>query len=113
MNVRIAMALTAVLAATNAADTYAESFSLQHETVRQIFQSPEEPTAKDAVWTANNIFKVGVFDTGANRNGYAEYVCQVLYEHGFKGQEVWVQVIDFGKLNRDGKWVRLGDAHCQ
>lgn len=81
--------------------------------MKKLFQSSEEKTAKDAVWTSKNIFKVGVFDNGSRRDGYASYVCQVLYEHGFKGRGVWVQVIDILKLTQHSKWVKLGEARCQ
>lgn len=75
--------------------------------------SKDEPTSKDAVWTSDSIFKVGVLDDGTDRSGYAQYVCEVLYEHGFKGEKVWVQVIDIAKLVRTNKWEKLGEAHCE
>ena len=79
----------------------------------KLFQSSDEPTAKDAVWTAKDIFKVGVIDDGSRRGGYAQYVCSVLADEGFKGQGVWVQIIDVVKLTRSGSWVKLGEARCQ
>lgn len=74
--------------------------------------SRDEPTSKDAVWTADDVFKVGVIDDGTDRSGYAEYVCNVLYDYGFKEKKVWVQVIDIVKLTRTNKWEKLGEAHC-
>lgn len=74
--------------------------------------SADEPTSKDAVWTADDIFKVGVISDGTDRSGYAEYVCNVLYEYGFKGKKIWVQVVDIVKLTRTNKWEKLGEAHC-
>lgn len=82
-----------------------ETFSPQHEKVKQRFQSKEEKTAKDAAWTARNTFKVGVINDGTRRDGYAEYICQVLYDYGFKGNKVWVHVIDIVKLVQYGHWV--------
>lgn len=96
-----------------AAQANAETYSAQHEKVKKLFQSNQEKTAKDAVWTARDIFKVGVINDGSRRDGYADYVCQVLYDYGFKGKKVWVQVIDVVKLTRNGDWVRLGESHCQ
>jgi hypothetical protein len=90
-----------------------KTYSTQHEQVKQRFQSNEEKTAKDAIWTARDIFKVGVIDDGSRRDGYADYVCQVLYDYGFKSQKVWVQVIDIVQLSRNGKWVKLGESRCQ
>jgi len=95
------------------AQANAGTYSANHQKVVKLFQSNAEKTAKDATWTANDIFKVGVFDNHSNRNGYAGYVCQVLYDYGFKGQNVWVQIIDIVKLTQQNKWVKLGEAHCQ
>jgi hypothetical protein len=80
--------------------------------VVKLFQSNEERTAKDAIWTSARIFKVGVINTTQNRDGYANYVCEVLYDYGFKGQKIWVQVVDIVELSKNGKWVKLGEAHC-
>lgn len=74
--------------------------------------SVDEPTSKDATWTADSIFKVGVIDDGTDRRGYAEYVCLTLYDYGFKGEKIWVQVIDIDKLTRNKEWEKLGEAHC-
>ena len=112
LNTALAL-MFSVAAMTVVTQANAESFSAQHEQVKKLFQSNEEKTAKDAVWTAQNIFKVGVIDDGTRRDGYAEYVCQVLYDYEFKGKKVWVQVIDIIKLTRNGDWVKLGEAHCQ
>lgn len=90
----------------------AESFSANHDAIQKLFKSSEEKTTKDALWTSRNIFKVGVLDNGSNRDGYADYVCQVMYDYGFKGQSIWVQVIDISKLVKTDKWVKLGEAHC-
>jgi hypothetical protein len=92
---------------------YAESFGPKHAKVAKFFQSNQEPVAKDAIWTAKDIFKVGVIDDGSRRDGYAQYICEVLYDEGFNGHKVWVQVIDIVKLTRNGSWVKLGEAHCQ
>jgi len=81
--------------------------------VANIFKSPKEPTAKDAIWAADNIFKVGVINDGSNRSGYANYVCETLYEHGFRGQRIAVQIIDITKLVNTKEWVELGIAFCK
>jgi hypothetical protein len=107
----IAFVLVAML--TAAFSVSAKRYSDQHQAVVRLFQSDKEKTAKDAVWTNRAIFKVGVFDNGSRRDGYAEYVCFALYDHGFKGKRVWVQIIDWAQLMRDGKWVKLGEARCQ
>lgn len=91
----------------------AETYSPAHTKVQDYFKSEEEPSVKDALWTTERILKIGMFDTGSPRDGYAEYACQVLYEHGFKGRRVWVQIVDIVKLTRKGKWERIGEARCQ
>lgn len=77
------------------------------------FKGSKEPTAKDAAWTSNTTFKVGVLDDGSPRDGYAMYVCEVLHENGFKGRKILVRIIDIAKLVRTGKWINLGTAWCQ
>ena len=84
-----------------------------HLEVQNLFKGDDEPTAKDALWTNKGIFKVGVIDDGTRRDGYAEYVCTVLYDYGFSGKQVWVQIIDIVKLSNSGKWVKLGEARCK
>ncbi|MCK5541678.1 MAG: hypothetical protein KAI40_03225 [Desulfobacterales bacterium] len=91
----------------------AGSYSVQHDKITKLFQGNEEPTAVDAIWTADNIFKVGVFNDGSNRDGYAEYVCMVLKDYGFKGKNIYIQIIDIRKLNLNKKWVKLGETWCQ
>ena len=97
---------------SNKKSSVSKTYSVNHEKVKQLFNSDKEKMTKDSIWTTRDIFKVGVLDNGSNRDGYASYVCQVLYDYGFKGKRVWVQVIDIAKLVRNGKWEKLGDKHC-
>lgn len=91
----------------------AEKDNLPREEMKKLFQGGIEPTAKDAMWTADDILKIGVIDNGSPRDGYAIYVCEVLNEHGFKGHKVWVQIVDIVKIKRKNKWIKLGEAHCE
>ncbi len=75
------------------------------------FQSNAEPIAKDAVWTSKNIFKIGVIDDGTSRDGYAQYVGEVLAEAGYS--RIWIHVVDIVKLKKDGKWIKLGEYHME
>lgn len=86
-NQLMAIALGAALSVV-ALHANAETYSAQHEKVKKLFQSNEEKTTKDAIWTSRDIFKVGVINDGSRRDGYADYVCQVLYDYGFKGKKV-------------------------
>lgn len=74
-----------------------------HEKIEKYFQGNSEKIAKDAVWATNQIFKIGVIDDGTKRDSYANYVCTTLYEYGFKGKSIWVQIVDIVKLANNGK----------
>jgi hypothetical protein len=113
MKIRISVISFLAFLVFCSAPTIAETYSANHENVKKLFQSNEEKTAKDAVWTANNIFKVGVISDGTNRNGYAQYVCSVLDDYGFNGKGIWVQIIDIVKLTNNGKWEKLGESRCK
>ena len=76
------------------------------------FISANEKTARDAVWTSKNTFKVGVVNDGSSRDGYASYVCGVLYDYGFKGRDVYVYVIDAALMARSGEFKTLGKSRC-
>jgi hypothetical protein len=113
---RVLSSLTFILLVTSillSMPAVSETYSAKHEEVKMLFQSNEEKTAKDAIWTADNIFKVGVIDDGTRRDGYAQYVCSVLNDYGFQGNNVWVQVIDIIKLTKNSKWIKLGESHCK
>lgn len=56
------------------------------------------------------MFKVGVINNGASRDGYAQYICEVVSEAGLRG--VSVQVIDIQKLVKTNKWEKLGEHFC-
>lgn len=81
-----------------------------HDALLTQFKSKSEPTAKDAIWTTESTFKVGVIDNGKNRDGYAAYVCQEAAAKGLKS--VSVQIIDIAKLKNTGKWIKLGERRC-
>lgn len=108
-NLIVASAIYAAPVGFALADTYSQS----HGAVQRYFQGGDEPSVKDAVWTAHDIFKVGMISNGSDRSGYASYVCEVLNDYGFKGSKVWVQVIDITKLVNQNDWVKMGEAHCQ
>lgn len=88
-------------------------FGPQYDKVVSIFQGNSEPTAKDAVWGTKTTLKVGVIDNKTNRDGYANYVCEVLYDEGFRGKRITVTIIDIQKLVYKKKWVKLGQAFCK
>jgi hypothetical protein len=82
------------------------------ELIKNQFNSDQEPTAIEAIWARDTIFKVGVIDDGTKRDGYAQSVCGALYEAGFKGERIMVSVIDIAKLKRDKEWIEIGRSLC-
>ena len=97
----------------NAAQVSAETFSPQHEQVKKRFQSSEEKTAKDAIWTQRDIFKVGVINEERLMMDMLIMCVRFSTNMDSKAIKVWVQVIDIVKLTRNGDWVKLGESHCQ
>ncbi len=90
-----------VLASLLAIPAFADS----RQDVVDHFTGPLEPTAKDATWTGDTMFAVGVLDDGSDRTGYAEYVCNVLRERGFRS--VNARVVDIVKLVNGEGFVNL------
>ena len=77
------------------------------------FKSDEEPSVKDALFP-NNTLKLGMHNDGSNRDGFAEYACQILQsEFNVDVNElVIVNIIDIDKLVRTDKWKSIGKANC-
>ena len=78
----------------------------------EYFQGEREMLAKVAIWPSSDLFRVGIVDDGPPNEGYAEHVCEVLYEYGFKGARVRVEIIDMPKLMGESDWETLGKAQC-
>ncbi len=90
----------------------ADTDSAAREKVQRLFESDEEKIAQDAIWIGD-VFKVDVFDDGSNRDEYAANVCTVLSDHGIKGKDVSVMVVDYTKLLETRRTVVLGQTNCQ
>ncbi|DAB39946.1 MAG TPA: hypothetical protein CFH81_06945 [Sulfurovum sp. UBA12169] len=73
----------------------------------------KEKIVQDAIWNGDRYFYVAVYDDGSNRNGYAEYVCQVAYEKGLRGEKIYVKVVDYTKVLQNQGFVKLGEAFCE
>lgn len=85
------------------------------DAISAYFKSDSEPTIKDATWTdqSKDTLYVGVIDNKTNRDGVADYVCQVLIsDFGIAQGAADVYVMDIAKIARDNKWVTLGKAKC-
>jgi len=72
-----------------------------------------EPSALDATWDSESVFKIGVVDNGTNRGSNANYACGVLYNEGFRGKGVEVTIIDIEKLADKKRWGTLRKASCE
>ncbi|MEJ1360056.1 MAG: hypothetical protein RPU42_13295 [Candidatus Sedimenticola sp. (ex Thyasira tokunagai)] len=71
-----------------------------------------EEKVEDAAWSDPQFpsLSVSIWNDGSNRNGYAEYLCQVLAEHGMTGGVV--HIYDHAaSLQED--YVEIGNAWCQ
>ena len=82
----------------------------QKEIISYLTQN--EPTVKDATWSNSSTLKVGVINDGTNRDGYAQYICEVLNQKGLQGKQITVDIIDIQKLVFKNKWETIGKKHC-
>jgi len=74
-----------------------------------------EPKVKDAVITDADVLYASVLDDGTRRDGYAEYLCQVLGD--YKTSVKRVKVVKYNSTNdpdMDNAYgVLLGEATCR
>lgn len=77
----------------------------------EYFKGDDEPNVLDALFPYSTL-KLGMHNDGSNRDGYAEYACQVLQsDFGIK-ETVTVTIIDIDKLVSTDKWETIGKANC-
>lgn len=81
------------------------------QAVVDYFISENEPTVKDALWSNDHSLLLGVIDDGTNRNGIANYACQVLIDD-FGISSANIYIVDIVKITNGGKWEQLGSGHC-
>jgi hypothetical protein len=85
----------------------------QPKTILELVKS--EPKVKDAVITDADVLYVGVLDDGTRRNGYAEYLCQLLKDNNSSIDRV--KVVRFNSHNDPNKdnayGVLLGESWCK
>lgn len=74
----------------------------------------KEPKVKEALITDANVLYVSVIDDGTRRDGYAEYLCQILADNN--ATMSWVKVIKVNSSNdpsRNNSYgILLGENHC-
>ncbi len=82
---------------------------------KALIEIRKEKKVKEAIITEANVLYVSVADDGTRRDGYAEYLCQILKENGSNIN--WVKVTKVNSTNdpnRDNAYgVLLGESHCQ
>ncbi len=74
-----------------------------------------EPKVKDAVITDSDVLYVGVIDDGTKRDGYADYLCQVLKDNQSGiGRVKVVKLNSQNDPNKDNAYgVLLGESWCK
>jgi aspartokinase len=81
---------------------------------KALIEIRKEKKVKEAIITEANVLYVSVVDDGTRRDGYAEYLCQILKENGSNIN--WVKVTKVNSTNdpnRDNAYgVLLGESHC-
>ena len=82
---------------------------------KALIEIRKEKKVKEAIITEANVLYVSVADDGTRRDGYAEYLCQILKENGSNIN--WVKVTKVNSTNdpnRDNAYgVLLGESHCR
>jgi hypothetical protein len=73
-----------------------------------------EPLVREALIVSGDILYASVIDDGTRRDGYAEYLCQILKEKGASISRVKITEVGTTKSpDRDNAYgVLLGEAHC-
>jgi hypothetical protein len=109
-----AILATFVIAYTGSvqATTFGDALDANREQVREMFRSNAEPTARGAAWGEADLFLIGVADQASIPDGYEDYVCKVLYDYGFHGKKVKVQIVDIKELGKSGSWVYFRSKQC-
>lgn len=111
----IFIVLAFALSQTRMANVFGKNnvFTTQQEAVKKRFQGKNEPAAKNAIWLSKSLFKLSVTDDGTSRDAYAAHVCEVLYDYGFKGQKILVQVVNVDELSNQKDAIKLGESLCE
>lgn len=78
-------------------------------------QVRKEEKVKEAVITEANVLYVSVDDNGTSRNGFAEYLCQILKDNNATTK--WVKIVKRGSADDpkadNGFGILLGESHCR
>lgn len=100
---------------TNTTNSTHSSISKEDVNEKALNEIRKEEKVEEAIITDENVLYVSVKDDGTRRDGYAEYLCQILKENGSTVN--WVKITKVGSTNDPNKdnayGVLLGDAYCK
>jgi hypothetical protein len=75
-----------------------------------------EPTVKDLLYQPGQAveWQIGVLDNGSSRVGYANYICEVLAQHGALKPATHVRIVDIVRVSRGESFrdASLGHVSC-
>ena len=75
-----------------------------------------EPKVKDLLYQPGQAveWQIGVLDDGTSRVGYANYICEVLGQHGALKPTTHVRIVDIAKVSRGENFraASLGHVAC-
>jgi len=75
----------------------------------------KEAKVKEAIITEADVLHISVEEDGTRRDGYAQYICEILREH--HATTNWVKVVRVGSTNDPNKdnayGVLIGESHCK
>ncbi len=83
----------------------------QKAKIVEYFKSDKEPSIVDALFPYDTL-KLGVHNDGSNRDGLADYACQILVNDFNVKELVVVKIIDIDKLVKTDKWETIGEKNC-
>lgn len=89
-----------------------KQLTTNHHDVLNYLKSGSEKKVKDAVWASSDLLKVGMYSDGTNKNGFAEYLCNIVYENALKNKKITIKIVDYQKLMQNNEWVNIGSANC-
>lgn len=76
----------------------------------------DEPKIKDFTYDPNAAvqWQIGVIDDGTSRVGYANYICELLAEHGVSNDRTQVRIVDIVKVSagKNFRSASLGHVAC-
>lgn len=75
-----------------------------------------EPKVRDMLYQPGQAveWQIGVITDGSPRYGYAEYICQLLREHGVVADRTAVRIVDIVKVSNGSNFreASLGRVNC-